>query len=305
MDDRLPPLNSFKVFECVARHMSFSKAAVEMNLTASAISYQVKTLEEQLGVQLFERFNRAIDLTPAGRQLLPGVEAGLEQFREAVARITGKGQDSILVVSTGPAIAAKILAPRIYRFMDAYPEIELRLSASLALVDFNRDEVDLGMRFGPGPYPKLHSESLAREIVFPLCAKRLAEHLQHPRDLEQAPLLHDLAMENIAGTPRWPDWLAAAGLPKADWWRRGTQFSHADHAQNAALEGAGVLLGRSILAAGDMRLGLLHRPFELSLEIPAQYWLVGLEPTYQKDKARKFRDWLHAEMAELAAERNG
>ncbi|WP_310621754.1 transcriptional regulator GcvA [Flexibacterium corallicola] len=296
---KLPPLNTFRAFEAVARHLSFAKAAEEMNLTPSALSYQIKTLEEQLGVQLFKRMNRAIDLTTSGRQLLPGVEGGLHSFSEAVARVTGKPEDSILLISTGPAMASKLLVPRIYRFMDENPDIELRISASFNLVDFSRDEVDLALRFGKGPYPDLHAEKLARETMTPLCNPQIAKKLQTPADLKNFTLLHDETTLVLPETISWKQWLEQSGLGRVSWAEKGLRFSHADHALNAAMEGAGVWIGRHVLAANDVRLGHLIAPFSLQLEHQACYWLIGQEKTFQTTKAKCFHDWLRAELETL------
>lgn len=293
---KLPPLNSFRAFEAVARHLSFAKAAEEMNLTPSALSYQIKTLEEQLGVPLFKRMNRAIDLTSSGRELLPGVDEGLQSFSEAVARVTGKPEDNILLITTGPAMASKILAPHIYRFMDANPEFELRISASFSLVDFAREEVDLALRFGSGPYPELHAVKLARDTISPLCSPKIAEKLSSPSDLKDFPLLHDSTTAAVLGTNCWKNWLELAEVSEGTWADKGIHFSHADHALNAAMEGAGIWMGRHVLAANDLRLGHLIAPFSLSLDYAGFYWLIGQEETFHTKKGKCFQDWLRAEL---------
>ncbi|MGH0000605.1 transcriptional regulator GcvA [Pseudovibrio ascidiaceicola] len=295
----LPPLNSFRAFECVARHMSFAKAANELGLTPSALSYQVKMLEDQLQTQLFTRLNRAIELTSAGHRLLPGVEAGLENFSEAVARIKGVDEDKVLVISTGPGTASKVIAPRIYRFMEAYPEIELRISANLKLVDFYRDDVDLGLRFGRGPYPGLHIDFLAEDFLTPMCAPRLASKMREPTDLKNLTLLHEDSMATFLNAPGWKEWLKTAGISRTSWSEKGMHFSQIDHAQDAAIEGAGVILGRKVLCAHDARLGLLAKPFEFEISATAHYMLVGLESSFQKHKCKAFIDWIKAELNEL------
>ncbi|EEA92818.1 transcriptional regulator GcvA [Pseudovibrio sp. JE062] len=295
----LPPLNSFRAFECVARHMSFAKAALELGLTPSALSYQIKMLEEQLQVQLFVRLNRAIELTSAGHQLLPGVEAGLENFSEAVARVKGIDEDNVLVISTGPGTASKVIAPRIYRFMEAYPEIELRISANLKLVDFYKDDVDLGLRFGRGPYPGLHVDFLMEDYLTPMCAPRLAEQMRQPEDLKNFTLLHEDSMATFLNAPSWKDWLRSAGVSRTAWADKGMHFSQIDHAQDAAIEGAGVILGRKVLCAYDARLGLLTNPFDLKIPATAHYMLVGLENSFQKHKCKVFIDWIKSELEEL------
>ncbi len=295
----LPALNSFKAFECVARHMSFVKAADELNLTPSALSYQIKTLEEQLQTQLFTRLNRMIELTDAGRLLLPGVESGLERFSEAVARVKGTGEDNVLVISTGPGTASKVIAPKVHRFIAANPEIELRISAGLKLVDFYRDGIDLGLRFGRGPYPGLHVDHLMDDHLTPVCSPQLAADIKKPEDLRNFMLLQEDSMATFPDAPSWKEWLTAAGVKNPDWSEKGLRFSQIDHAQEAAIEGTGVLLGRKILSAHDRRLGLLTAPFNLEIPATGHYMLVGLEKTFRKRKCVMFIEWIKAELEEL------
>ncbi|KZL08489.1 Glycine cleavage system transcriptional activator [Pseudovibrio axinellae] len=295
----LPPLNAFRAFECVARHMSFARAAEELNLTPSALSYQIKSLEDQLQVPLFLRLNRAIDLTPAGRSLLPGVENGLNSFSEAVARVKGVAEDNVLVISTGPGTASKVIAPRIYKFMEAFPEIELRISASLKLVDFYRDDVDLGLRFGRGHYRGLKTQFLIDDYLTPMCSPRLASQISTPCDLRDFKLLHDGSMAPFSNAPNWREWLQAASVEDVSWASKGLVFSQIEHAQDAAIEGAGIMLGRKVLCAHDKRLGLLKNPFELHLPATAHYMLVGLEKSFKLKKCLKFVEWIRAELDSL------
>ena len=291
MAARLPPLNALRAFEVASRRMSFRDAAAELNVTPSALSYQIRQLEDHLGVELFTRLNRAVVLTEAGERLQPGLRDAFERMREAVARVGG-GSESILVVSCGPAFAAKWLAPRVYRFMEAHPDVELRLSASLKLVDFTTEEVDVGIRFGSGDYPGLVVERMFREAVLPLAAAGSGVHDE--ATLADARLLHDDSSNFVSPDTGWPEWLRLMkfGIDGT----RGTRFNHADHALDAAIDGAGVAMGRLSLAMRDIGAGRLEAPFETYLETPATFSFVTTPARLKRDKVQIFRDWLSAEI---------
>lgn len=298
MPDRLPPLNALRAFEVTARHMSFSKAADELFVTPSALSYQVRQLEEHLGQKLFERLNRAIALTPAGEKLYPGIHTGLLAMSEAVGSLKSATPDDVLVVSTGPAFAAKWLAPRMYRFIEAHPDIELQISASLKLIEFGAGEADVALRFGYGDYPDLHVEPIFDEAVTPMCAPELIERgLKAPSDLKNFTLLHDDSMRHIDRAPDWQEWLRRAGVTGVDA-SRGMRFSHADHSIDAAVEGAGVALGRSSLAGRELQSGRLVAPFDVHLTTSAAFWFVCSPADLEKPKVVAFRSWLMGQASE-------
>ena len=295
MPDRLPPLNALRAFEATARHVSFSKAADELFVTPSALSYQVRQLEEHLGQKLFERLNRAIALTAAGEKLYPGIHTGLLAMSEAVGSLKNATPDDVLVVSTGPAFAAKWLAPRMYRFIEAHPDIELQLSANLKLIDLNSDDADVALRFGYGDYPDLHVEPIFDEVVTPMCAPELIERgLKEPSDLKNFTLLHDDSMRHLDRAPDWQEWLRRAGVANVDA-SRGMRFSHADHSIDAAVEGAGVALGRSSLAGRELQSGRLVAPFDVHLTTSAAFWFVCASADLEKPKVTAFREWLMKE----------
>lgn len=295
MPDRLPPLNSLKAFEATARHLSFTEAANELFVTPSALSYQVKQLEEHLGQQLFERLNRAIALTEAGKKLYPGIHTGLLAMAEAVASLKAATPDNVLVVSTGPAFAAKWLAPRMYRFIEKHPEIELQISATLKLIDFETEEADVAIRFGFGNYPGLYVEPIFNETVTPVCSPKLIERgLKEPSDLKDFTLLHDESLSFIHNTPDWIDWLRRAGVRDVDG-SRGIRFNHADHCIDAAVEGAGVALGRASMAGRDLKTGRLVAPFGFGVPTPAAFWFVCAERDLKKEKIEAFKNWIFEE----------
>jgi LysR family glycine cleavage system transcriptional activator len=299
---RLPPLNSLRAFEVAARHMSFQKAAEELNVTPSALSYQIRQLEDFLQVPLFVRLNRAVRLTDAGERIAPGVHDAFERLAEAMGRLKGPAPANVLTVSTGPAFAAKWLSPRLHKFLERYPEIDIRISANLKLTDFRSDEVDLSIRFGGGNYPGLHVERLADEHVLPLISPRLLEQLGghlRPEDLGRVALLHDDSANFIINAVSWADWLRRARVTNVDP-TRGPRFSHADHALEAALDGAGIVLGRLTLSMRDIASGRLVAPFDLMAPAQAGFYFCCLPERLAEPKIRAFRDF---RFSEIAAER--
>ena len=183
MTDRLPPLTALRAFEAAARHMSFARAAAELNVTPAALSFQIKSLEEHLGAPVFRRLNRAVELTEAGRTLAPGTTEGFTQLAAAWRAARRVTETRTITVTAGPAFTAKWLAPRMFDFAAGHPEIEMRFSASLRIMDFDRDDIDVAIRFGMGVDTGLFSVPLIQEWVTPLVAPSLAPDLKSPEDL--------------------------------------------------------------------------------------------------------------------------
>src|SRR6185437_10077725 len=207
----LPSLNGLQVFESAARHLSFTHAAAELNVTQTAVSHQIRRLEEQLGVRLFLRKNRALQLTQEARDYLPAVSAAFDDLRRATDRLRHRQRTDVLMVSTTISLAAKWLVPRLGGFQEAHPGIEVRISTSTRLVDFRREEVDLAIRYGRGHWPGLRTDWLMQEDIFPVCSPSLLSGplpLNTPEDLAQHTLLH-----TDMGRDEWTLWLTAAGLP--------------------------------------------------------------------------------------------
>ncbi|MGI9367040.1 MAG: transcriptional regulator GcvA [Rhizobiaceae bacterium] len=298
---RLPSLNSLRAFEAAARLLSFQKAAEELFVTPSALSYQIRQLEDYVELPLFNRLNRAVTLTEAGERLYPDIHEGFEHFQRAVASLKRATQDNVLVVSSGPAFAAKWLAPRVYRFVDTHPEIELRIAANLKLVDFNTDEVDVAIRFGEGKYPGLHSEPLFNELTLPLISPILLDKFEGKfghKEMHEVTLLHDDSTSFMTEAVGWSTWLEKEGLSDVDG-TRGPRFNHADHGLDAAIDGAGIVLGRVSLAMRDIRSGRLIAPFDTYVQASAGFHFVTTENGLETPKIATFRNWL---MAEVAAE---
>ena len=278
--------------------MSFSKAAAELNVTPAALSFQIKSLEEHLEAPLFRRLNRAVELTDAGRALAPGAADGFTALSAAWRAARRTVDQSTLTVTAGPAFTAKWLAPRLFTFAEAHPGIELRFSATLRLMDFTRDDVDVAIRFGfPREEEGLFSRKVMDEWLTPMMTPALAELYPQPSDLARAPLLHQEDTASFRPSFDWPAWFRAAGLPPR--FASGTRFSQADHALDAAVAGGGVVLGRISLAEGDLREGRLVAPYKVALSTRAKYRFVCPEGSEHRPQVRAFLDFLEAQTAAL------
>ncbi|MCP5367458.1 MAG: transcriptional regulator GcvA [Hyphomicrobiales bacterium] len=295
MARRLPPLNAVRAFEAAARHLSFSRAADELNVTPAAVSHQVKGLEEFLGVTLFRRVNRAVLLTDAAQVLLPGLSDGLDRLAAAFERLRASQQSGELTVTSGPAFAAKWLIPRLEDFQAHHPEISVRVSASLEVVDLRAGIADVAIRFGSGDYPGLRADRLFAESLQPMCAPGLLGDHPPLEALRRVTLLHDETARFDPSAPTWREWLKAAGIDGVDA-QRGPRFSNAELALQAAIDGVGVVLGRTRLASRDLAAGRLVAPFALSLPLLPYFWLVCPEETADQPRIKAFRAWVLAQV---------
>ncbi len=297
MGRRLPPLNGLRAFEAAARHLSFTRAAEELNVTQAAVSHQVKALEERLGVRLFRRLNRALLLTDAGQGYLSPLRDAFDRMAEATERVEARDAGGALTVSVLPSFAAKWLVRRLGRFREVRPEIDVRVAPSHDLTDFDREDVDLAIRYGAGEWPSVRADFLLSEDIFPVCSRALRDgpHPLHaPADLRHHTLLHD---DHHAD---WRMWLVAAGVEGVDP-TRGPSFTDSSLVVQAAIEGQGVALGRSALAAADLAAGRLVKPFDFSLPAAWAYYVVCPEVTAERPKITAFRDWLMDEAQRDAA----
>ncbi|MGH7098853.1 MAG: transcriptional regulator GcvA [Stellaceae bacterium] len=291
---RLPPLSALRAFEAAARHLSFSEAALELNVTPAAISHQIHALEADLGVALFHRRNRAIALTPSARVLLPGLSEAFSGIRTAVRRLRAHNDTGTLNVTASPSFAAKWLVLRLHRFQAGHPEIDVRISATDEVVDLAQGDFDLAIRYGAGRYPGLLVELLLHNEVFPACSPHLIEtgpSLRTPEDLRHHALIYDQAIDRDPLAPTWPMWLKAAGVkdvPAA----AGLSFSASHLALDAAIAGHGVVLAYSSIAAADLAAGRLVRLFSLALPDLFSYFIVTAPGALERHKVRAFRDWL-------------
>jgi LysR family glycine cleavage system transcriptional activator len=290
MRPRLPPLNAIKAFEAAARHESFTRAAEELCVTQGAVSHQVKALEAELAVKLFNRERQRLIITEAGRDYLAVIRDALDRIALGTERLLQRQNSGVLTVSTSPDFAAKWLVHRLGHFAEAHPGIDLRVSATLHHVDFAREEVDLAVRHGEGNWAGLETVRLSAEQLFAVCSPKLlsGRRLRKPADILRFPLLH------LDSRADWTQWLQAAGLDAADV-AHGPVLNRASMVIDAAINGQGVALSRTTLAAWDLISGRLVCPFTESLRISKTYWIVCPKATASLPKIVTFREWLLAE----------
>jgi LysR family glycine cleavage system transcriptional activator len=304
MHAALPPLSALRAFEAAARHLSLTRAAEELHVTPGALSHQIRGLEDLLGVKLFERMVRAIALTAAGRQLYPGLQTGFGHIRDAVASLNAAHSSNILVVSTSPGLTSKWLAPRLYRFSNEFADVDVRISSSFNNANFETDGIDIAvrhMRAQPEPDPLLEFEKLADITLVAVCSPRLIGKygaVKDAKDLARWPLIHDESVSPRVGSPNWSEWFTAAGVEGVDL-RRGLHFNSADHALDAAGEGAGVLLAHDLMAYDDLRTGRLIIPAKLALASGRAFHLVWPKARRPGRAAEGFRRWIKEEVAAL------
>jgi LysR family glycine cleavage system transcriptional activator len=295
----LPPLNALRAFEAAARHLSFQRAAAELHVTPAAVSHQVRALEAQLGLALFVRLHRALALTSAGARYLPALTGAFDAVDAATRALRPRAGAARLVLSVVPSFGANWLVPRLGGFRARHPKIDLVVLASSLLVDFEREAVDVGIRFGRGRYPGLRSDLLFAEEYFPVASPKLARGrrgLRTPADLRGHTLLHDESHDG------WRAWLAGAGAPGVDP-ERGLVFSDSSQLVAAAAAGHGVALARKLLAAEHLRSGTLVRPFRGSVRAEFAYYVVCAEARADEPAIRAFREWALAAARGRAAVR--
>jgi LysR family transcriptional regulator, glycine cleavage system transcriptional activator len=290
---RLPSLNGLRAFEAAARHLSFTKAAEELNVTQTAISHQIKRLEEELGLKLFIRQNRSLTLTAEARDYLPGIRAAFQDLHLATERLKRKESANVLIVSTITSFAAKWLMPRLSKFQQQHPAIDVRVTTSTELTDFARDGIDVGIRYGHGKWQGLRSDWLLADELFPVCSPALlkGEHpIRTPEDLKHHTLLyssHDMEDD-------WRLWLTAAGVTPDILKQPALTFDMIFMTVQAAIDGHGVAIGRTAFVEGDLAAGRLVAPFDVSLPIDVGFYLVCPEASADTPKIAAFREWLLA-----------
>lgn len=301
MTEQFPGLRSLRAFDAAAKHLSFTRAAEAMNVTPAAISHQIKELEDQLQIQLFVRTSRSMRLTREGEILHAAAHESLEGLSRAMHRIKRLGNRNQIRVSSTPSVAAKWLVPRLDGFLETVPGADVRIDVSNTPLDFDRDDVDVAIRFGAGKYEGLRSDLLFRDSLSPVCHPSLItkeKPLRTPRDLLRHTLIH---LDWDAGSlwPNWRMWMQAAGVMDFDD-KRGLHFTQTSLGIQAALDGQGVALGDSNLVADDLAAGNLVKPFELSLKAPSSfsYHVITRLDTADAPIVNAFRDWCLAEAQE-------
>jgi LysR family transcriptional regulator, glycine cleavage system transcriptional activator len=290
MPRRLPSLNALRAFEAAARNESFTLAAQELFVTHAAISRHMRDLEEWLGVELFNRTGRGVALTEAGSRYGRELTPLFDRFALATRDVMTVGKIRTLKVSVEPSIASRWLVPRLGRFNELHPDIELSVDPENRLVDFHTDQADLGIRYGPGNWAEVEAEKLSDVEVFPVCSPKLIVGRPdlNPQDLADFNLLHEQRKE------WWNDWLAAAKVDGVEGWRGTTFQNHL--AIEAAEAGQGFALGDQILCTDSIVDGWLARPFDIDIREAFSYYIVRAKGTKETPPARAFREWLLSEM---------
>jgi len=303
---RLPPLNALRVFEAAARHLSFKEAAAELHITQAAVSHQVKSLEEYLGVQLFRRSARGVQLTDAARACLPKLREGFDALAAAVETIRERGEETELVITAPPVFTARWLMPRLAEFSKREPKIELHVFASSKMVDAGAldstalvGDLDLRMEssavqihLGAGNYPGHRADRLFGVAIVAVASPDLEPGLRAPEDLGKHTLLHDDAMEIVAGGNAWRKWLEAAGVAERVESDRGPHFSSNILSLEAASQKLGVALALRPLVNADIASGRLAAPFDVEVKPGSAYYLVCPEVIADRPAVAAFRKWL-------------
>ena len=294
---KLPPLTALRAFVVTARHLSFAAASSELHVTSAAVGHQIRQLEAYFGRPLFERTGRQLLLTSAGETLLPALAGAFEQTLAAVSLLLDDDRDP-LSISVAPSFASKWLIPRLDRFRELHPDLEIRVDASPTLTDFGAGEVDCAIRYGAGDYPGLVVEKLLAEAVFPVASPSLLKG-RHPlrtqEDLRHHVFLHDDSPDVDASCPDWATWLRASGLNINP---AGPRFNQSALVLEAAAAGQGVALAKSRLAEADLRSGRLVRPFGAAQKVELFYFFVAPAHKTRLRRVRVFYEWLVKESAE-------
>jgi LysR family glycine cleavage system transcriptional activator len=296
-----PPLNSLRAFEAVGRNLSFSKAANELNVTPGAISQQVRGLEDFLEIKLFKRRNRSIVLTDSGQIFLPLLSDGFSRIAEAVDSVRRSQGDEPLTITAAPSFTSKWLIPRLCKFQALHPEIDVRIDASSRLVDFVREDIDVGIRFGTGEIEGLDSNYLFSFDLIPVCSpdlKHEGKAVHDLTDIRHHTLLHSQDTDFDPSFPDWAMWLATAGVDDVDA-SRGIFFSQGEMVIEAAIEGQGIALCANVMVAGALESGRLVQPFETRLPVRLSFHLITTRQKSPSSKIGAFRQWILEESAYL------
>jgi len=292
---RLPPLNALKMFEASARNLSFSGASEELFVTPSAVSHQVKTLENFLGVELFHRSNRKVTLTPQGEQYLASVKHAFDEIEMATQRLSATQGASVVQISVAPNFLIRWLMPRMSRFRALFPDVELQINASMGLLDFNRTSTDMAVYYGNGEWDDIEVEFLRKVMLVPVCGPGLLQTgppLEKPSDLANHTLIYVSKR-----TWEWDNWLKKAGVefitPKGS-----MQLSSSQLTTAAAQENLGVALADQTLISREIESGKLVVPFDIPLDTKKAFYLVYRKHRPLTKGMEAFRNWLMDELQE-------
>ena len=295
MKRSLLPLNALRAFDAAARKLSFKEAANELSVTPAAISQQIRTLEDILGVELFKRTSRALILTEQAQMALPALQEAFELLESAVATLIEDVESRDLKVSVSPSFASKWLVPRLASFYAANPDSIVKISTSIIITDFRSEDTDLAIRYGAGGYEGLYEEELLRETVFPVCSPEMAAKIKSPKDLLSLTLIHDDSFEEDTSAPNWTMWLKAAGI-EVEGGRAALHFNTHSLAVEAAVAGHGIALARSAVAEEDLKAGRLVKPIGEEMPLDFAHHIVCPETNMKRPHVKAFVDWLHDEV---------
>lgn len=290
---RLPPLNALKAFEVVARHMSFRNAADELCVTSTAVSHRIRSLEEWLGVKLFNRLTRSLELTKEGEAYAPLIREGFTLLSSASDALKQSSEGGELVISTTMSFASNWLSPKLPFFYEQHEDLRLRVEGSDLVTDFTRTNIDVAIRYGEGGYDDVHSEMLFTDLVTPVCAPELAARAKKPADLLKLPRLDYQWAGFNERDPSWEKWFRAAGVENVapD---QAPVFSEEHMVLSQAIAGRGIALVGIVAAAQAIEEGALVRLFPIALE-NRSYYFVCQSHALNRHKVRVFHDWLKDE----------
>lgn len=291
---RLPPLNAVRAFEAAARRGNFNQAAEELSVTPSAISHQVRTLEEFFGTKLFRRSGRNVELTTKSRDFLRSVTQALDQINAASQRMMRRPEGNLLNIAAAPTFATGWLVPRMLEFQVDHPELEIRMCTTMSFVDFLDSDIDLAINYSAGEFPdELESVRIMAEHCVPVCSPQyMRDHgpMQVPDDIRNCTLLH--ALPRIG---QWRNWLEVAGVSGVDA-ERGPKFQSTLLALEAAKSALGVAISNREFVQEHIRLGTLVAPFQVEVPSDSGYYLVYPQERARDPKIEAFRDWLLAKL---------
>lgn len=297
----LPPFLSLRVFEAAARLGNFTRAAEELRITSGAVSQHIRALEEFAGQTMFRRLGRGVELTDAGRAAFGHATAALAEMLQAGRAMRASLRGRRVSLSTAPSFASKWLIPRLSKFQESFPDVEVRMSADMTLVDFAGSDIDLAIRYGPGGYQGLHCERLMSESVVVVASPQLLHgraRVETAADLLNLPLIHDEAPERDPSCPTWAMWFAARGERREEA-ERGLRFNHSGLALEAAVAGKGLVLAKRQLALRDISEGRLITPLqEGDAPLNFAYWLVWPRGRRFEPAQGAFLTWLREQVIE-------
>ncbi|MCC3861199.1 transcriptional regulator GcvA [Pseudemcibacter aquimaris] len=297
MKRALLPLNALRAFDAAARHLSFKKAAEEISVTPAAISQQIRTLEDYLGVQLFVRDKQVLRLTKPAERALPSLEEAFKNFEITVGIMQESEKDNDLRLTLSPSFASKWLIPRLGRFQEEYPEIAVRVSASMEIINFRNSDFDLAVRYGRGNYPDLYVEELMKEEVYAVCSPDLVtgdDSIKTYEDLKDVTLIHDDSSLEDESCPKWDMWLKAVGVTLPENSKR-LHFNTTQLALEAAVAGRGVAIAKGTIAKDDVDKGKLVKLFCRAQPVDFAYYIVCPEAKKDIPKIKHFISWLRKE----------